>query len=451
MTIERKADANPTKAFFVRMITRDIRLEDCILDLIDNSVDGAWKLEGAMPMTLEDGADLSNYKIDIDVTQDKFLISDNCGGITLDDAADYAFTFGRKDSEKSEKYSIGVYGIGMKRAIFKMGSRIEVRSTYKEKNNANQSFVVPIDVTKWLSTKDWDFDIEESKELESCGVEIEVKELTESTRSAFRDPAFLLTLRRIISRDYSLHLHRGLRITLNGVSIKGWNIELRHGEGFIPMRHEYKEMIEDKPVAIEILAGMTAPPPDSTDPDESEENEQDQRYGWYVVCNGRIVLSADTTQLTGWGDMLPKWHPQYSGFIGLIFFSSEDASALPLTTTKRSIESGSDVYRRALPRMRDVTQKWIAYTNERKQAMEEAKRLEKEAKAQSIFEVQKNKSVTMPQLTQKTRIKVANIAYSMPRERVQKLAEGLGDINLTYRDVGIKSFEYAYADHVGEE
>ena len=37
-----KAGANPAKSFFVRMITRDIVLEDCIFDLIDNSVDEAW-------------------------------------------------------------------------------------------------------------------------------------------------------------------------------------------------------------------------------------------------------------------------------------------------------------------------------------------------------------------------------------------------------------------------
>ena len=42
-----KVGANPTKAFFVTMITRDITLEDCILDLIDNSVDGAWRSEGS--------------------------------------------------------------------------------------------------------------------------------------------------------------------------------------------------------------------------------------------------------------------------------------------------------------------------------------------------------------------------------------------------------------------
>jgi hypothetical protein len=43
-----KAIANPTKEFFVTMITRDITLEDCILDL-DNSVDGAWRRAGSMP------------------------------------------------------------------------------------------------------------------------------------------------------------------------------------------------------------------------------------------------------------------------------------------------------------------------------------------------------------------------------------------------------------------
>jgi hypothetical protein len=47
MQLPGKAEANPTKAFFVRMITRDISLADCILDLIDNSVDAAWQLKGA--------------------------------------------------------------------------------------------------------------------------------------------------------------------------------------------------------------------------------------------------------------------------------------------------------------------------------------------------------------------------------------------------------------------
>ena len=42
-----KAHATPTKDFFVRMITKDISLEDCILDLIDNCLDGARKVKHA--------------------------------------------------------------------------------------------------------------------------------------------------------------------------------------------------------------------------------------------------------------------------------------------------------------------------------------------------------------------------------------------------------------------
>src|SRR5262245_36948937 len=112
MPMPDKAKGDPTKAFFVRTITRDISLSDCILDLIDNSVDGAWQSEGSRPSTLEAKTNLSKYKIEIHISSKSFSILDNCGGISLDEAANYAFTFGRRDSEPNEKYSIGVYGIG---------------------------------------------------------------------------------------------------------------------------------------------------------------------------------------------------------------------------------------------------------------------------------------------------------------------------------------------------
>jgi hypothetical protein len=112
-----KAIAYPTKAFFVRMITRDIGLDDCILDLIDNSVDSAWSKQGSRPMGLAEGVDLSAFRIEMVVTPDLFMIRDNCGGLTLDDAANHAFSFGRSAAAQHDDFSIGVYGIGMKRAV----------------------------------------------------------------------------------------------------------------------------------------------------------------------------------------------------------------------------------------------------------------------------------------------------------------------------------------------
>ena len=69
-----KAIANPTKEFFVTMITRDITLEDCILDLIDNSVDGAWRGAGSRPIGLAEEADLSKYSISINISPESFRI-----------------------------------------------------------------------------------------------------------------------------------------------------------------------------------------------------------------------------------------------------------------------------------------------------------------------------------------------------------------------------------------
>ena len=83
-----KAKAHPTKAFFVRMLTRDISTQDCILDLIDNSVDAAWSHTRAGARKLEVSRKLARFAIHITISKDRFVISDNCGGISLDDAAD---------------------------------------------------------------------------------------------------------------------------------------------------------------------------------------------------------------------------------------------------------------------------------------------------------------------------------------------------------------------------
>lgn len=445
-----KAVAYPTKAFFVRMITRDISLEDCILDLIDNSVDGAWHQEGSRPMGLAEGADLSAYKIEIEASADEFVIRDNCGGMTLDNAADHAFSFGRNSTAEHDEYSIGVYGIGMKRAVFKLGADIRVRSTFRQEDGNRLSFAVPIDVAQWLSSDapPWDFDIVDDEPLEENGVEIRVGALTSGTATSFGSPAFLQNLKRTIARDYSLHIARGLTVTLNGSPVPGWAIELRQSEEYVPMRIAYEDVVDGDLVSVEIIGGMAAPPPENVEPDESDEG--DRRYGWYVVCNGRIVLAADKSGVTGWGtEGWPQWHYQYAGFIGIVLFTAAKAAALPLTTTKRSVDTSSEVFRRARPQMREVSKKWIGYTNQRKQALDEAKAKERQAVPVPIASVARQTAVTLPTLTIKATERTANVNYAVPVSKLKKLARELGSINMTYREVGTKSFDYAYDDLVG--
>src|SRR5437867_3411240 len=82
--------ATPEKRFFISMIVKDIELIPAILDLVDNSIDGAKRVRP------EGGDDrFAGLHVRLELSPEKFTISDNCGGIEADHARDYAFRFGR--------------------------------------------------------------------------------------------------------------------------------------------------------------------------------------------------------------------------------------------------------------------------------------------------------------------------------------------------------------------
>ena len=441
-----KAKANPTKAFFVRMLTRDISLDDCILDLVDNSIDGAWKASGKRPSELRVNKDLSRFKIEIEFSEKQFRISDNCGGITLDDAAEYAFTFGRSSKQPNDEYSVGVYGIGMKRAAFKIGNQINVRSTYSESKKL-VGFQVPIDVTNWMKNEsdEWDFDLEEYPAGSSAGVEVAISELSSETRMRFVDPAYPVSLRRVLARDYVVPLMRGLIISVNGVEIEASPLALLEDKQFAPLRSSYS----DGDVRVELIAGMRYRPPDTNDPDESKKRP-DEISGWYIICNGRVVLDADRTDVTGWGTMgTPIWHPQYSGFLGIAFFSSKESASLPMTTTKRSVDISSGVYRRALAKMQVPTRAWIDYTNGRK-VDATVRKLEAAARPREVSTLPLNAKVKLPKTRSTSGERLANVGYAVPIGKLKALAAALGQRYMSQKDVGLKSFEYAYKELVAE-
>ena len=145
-------NASPAKSFFVEMLTRDIEREDAILDLLDNCIDGIQRLIQDRQMS---ETPYQDFWAKITFSKNCFEIEDNCGGIPLDIAESYAFRMGRPHNHANEFYTIGTYGIGMKRSIFKMGRAAEVIS-----NTQEDSFKVTIS-PNWLSDDlDWNLPCE---------------------------------------------------------------------------------------------------------------------------------------------------------------------------------------------------------------------------------------------------------------------------------------------------
>ena len=145
-------NAEPTKDFFISMLTRDISLLSSLVDLIDNSVDAALSSGG-----------FSGKTIEISLNGQRFEIIDNCGGISKKAATDYAFKFGRPATAPNAPHSVGRFGVGMKRALFKMGRAFKIYSKHQQ-----DSFLVNVDVDEWISNPNvWQFEL---SDILSCNL-----------------------------------------------------------------------------------------------------------------------------------------------------------------------------------------------------------------------------------------------------------------------------------------
>lgn len=322
-------NASPTKDFFIQMLTKDIKLERAIIDLIDNSVDGAKKIKGE--------ADFDGLWVRITISKTEFTIKDNCGGFSLDVAKNYAFMFGRPIGGENEvKHSVGRFGVGMKRALFKIGKQFEVES-----KSGQDHFQVSVNVDDWSKTTgDWNFgykmidrETDDLGDLE--GTFIRVQNLNDDVTDEFESEIFLKNLKDEIERTLSFSIDRKLKIYLNNTELSKSGLSLLEYNELKPF---YKSF-DVKGVNIKIYAGIGKASPENA--------------GWYIYCNDRLVLEKDKTNLTGWegkrfGESnIQKFHHIYAMFRGIVFFSSDDAKALPMTTTKTGIDSNSTVYKAA--------------------------------------------------------------------------------------------------------
>src|SRR5579863_6903185 len=113
--------AAPTKRFFISVLIKDIDFIDALIELIDNSVDAIMARFGE--------EQLRKGYIRVEYTTSRVSVSDNGIGMSVQQARESAFRFGRPATAKVVPGSVGAFGVGMKRALFKIGKQFTVDST----------------------------------------------------------------------------------------------------------------------------------------------------------------------------------------------------------------------------------------------------------------------------------------------------------------------------------
>jgi hypothetical protein len=358
------AHATPTKRFFVEMLTRDIALEDAILDLLDNCVDGVMRtLKKRSSKDRQRPYD--GYWARISLGPDRFKIEDNCGGIDRDTAINYAFVMGRRedDDRDSDLPTVGMYGIGMKRAIFKLGRSCTVTS-----RTHDDAFAVSVPKA-WLGDDlDWELPLGPAKNKTGSepGTTIEVTELRKSVLDLFLpDRGFAGQLRSKIQSNFSLIIQKGFQIIVNEVPVVPRELVLLLDQGQGEHIAPYVYQGSRNGVHVEIIVGFYRPTPSEEDADEEQQTRHSsESAGWTIVCNDRVVVSCDKTRLTGWGEAgVPLYHPQFISIAGVVQFHSVHAETLPITTTKRGLDPASDLYLYVKDFMREGMKIFTSYTN----------------------------------------------------------------------------------------
>ena len=142
---------------------------------------------------------------------------------------------------KETPYSIGQFGVGMKRALFKIGNYFRIESM----TNSSR-FVVEQDVSLWANdTEKWDFHFTELDEnyklpydIES-GTSIIVTQLHEFVSEEFQVENFKTRLTTELESAHRFSLNKGIAITLNGIPLKFRPAEVLASQQLLP---EYREL-----------------------------------------------------------------------------------------------------------------------------------------------------------------------------------------------------------------
>lgn len=452
-------EANPERALFVEMLTRDIDLIPAIMDLLDNSIDGA--------RGLQDGLDGTGFSVQLQVDRDRFEIRDNCGGIDLDVARHYAFRFGRPIDYRGTKRSVGQFGVGMKRALFKLGDTFSIESRAERTR-----LEMTVDVNAWVADRDpnWTFQMSVAdRNYDSAtggrGTTIIVSDLHGPVREDLGDTKFLSLLREQIRFRHQGALAEGIRISLNGEWLAGLERELLSGPDFSPINRTFVVPSGHGDVAVRIIAGITSVQRKDLGKDDgnAENFRGGSDAGWWIFCNDRLLLMREKTRLTGWGENLPNYHPQYREFRGYAYLSAAETAALPWNTTKTGIDEESRVWRQVQSQIKIAGAEVVSVLNRIKRESETAVTEEDMPTVQAMKAATLVPTATLPahvnfvvpplrKVTKRAapkRPQTQKLQFEVPLSRFEEAAQKLG--TAVVAEVGRRTFDYYYEREVEKE
>jgi len=430
------ADASPEKKLFISLITRDISLSDAIIDLLDNSVNAAMRpIKNSFSSANDFHKLFVKASVQPEVTvrvtfdRDQVTVVDDAAGIDFDSAYHEVFRFGHSEVHDAPRDRLSVYGIGMKRALFKIGRQISITSNHK-----SGGFGLTLNVRRWAkdTALPWTIPIAKRDPAVKTGTTISISDLNPEIRERLSEKTFEHNLIEKLSKVYSFFIGRIVNIYINAKLVPRTEFDI--GEDNLSHDRFKRDGVD-----CSILAGIASP---------TSGRFESAAAGWFVFCNYRTVLYGDKSPLTGWGGALPLFQPKHRPFLGIVLFTAADPEALPWTTTKGYINEDNRAWQEAKLKMAAAAKPVISfldkrYTNDGTEILPSG--IAKLAgEGVNVFEaaVAAKSTFVAPVAKKKKASTTKKVQYDAEESELNKIRKYFGRSNMSASEIGRVTFDH---------
>jgi len=300
-------NGTPKKRLFLSIIS-DYDLRTGLCELVDNAIDH-WLTNGTK----------SGFVVAITLDADRQFIqvSDNAGGVAEEDA-ELLIAPGASGNPLDHS-SIGIFGVGGKRAGVALGELVEIRTRQGTGNS------IQIDLTKeWIENPDWRLDIYQIPDIEAGTTTVDITKV----RQGF-DKEDITSIFRSLGENYAWFINKGCNITLNGDTVKPHSFDSwAYPPEFSPKHAAFQ--IEPSPgkfLNVDITGGLII-----------DRIPEEENYGVYFECNNRLVAKELKVREVGY--FIPSEagvpHPDASLARVIVKFSGP-AELMPWNSSKSGI------------------------------------------------------------------------------------------------------------------
>ncbi|EHQ05844.1 ATP-binding protein [Leptonema illini] len=311
-------DASPSKRIF-KSIIADYDLKQALCELIDNAID-QWVKSGKQKNL--------SVCIELNLDQQTIQVSDNAGGIK---ESELSYIVGPgQTSSTSAKGSIGIFGVGSKRAVVAIAQEIKIASRYEKK----KTFHVELN-DDWLNEDSWQLPYYEINDIEPKTTTIDLSRL--------RNPLTLERIEKVIEELQATYgyfiLHKNFSLIINQTKLKPliFNNSWSYNPDYKPQVIKTKIPVENDIVEVKFEGGLI------TDGGSAGHGE----YGVYFYCNERLVSRAEKSYEVGFTSGKAGVPHGASSLSRLIVNFYGKPSLLPWNSSKSGIDYKHKVYEAA--------------------------------------------------------------------------------------------------------